>query len=338
MSSPEVRLLLVDDDPSTIQVLTRILTGLAEVQFATNGADALRLARLAAPDLMLLDAEMPGMSGFEVCRAFKADPALADVPVIFVTKHSEAAFEVSGFALGAADFIVKPFTAPLVLARVRAHLRVKHMADELRRIATIDVLTDVANRRRFDELLDCEWRRSRRSGEPLSLLMIDVDHFKLFNDHFGHPAGDACLHRVAQALVSACVRPADRVARYGGEEFTILLPQTPREGAQHLARRVLDGVAALGINHPSSPSGATVSVSVGVACFDEHSATWKPGSTHPRSADDSAVLSSAADLVRAADQALYGAKHAGRACAWLLDVADVDTPRQARAVAPTCPA
>jgi diguanylate cyclase (GGDEF)-like protein len=326
------RILLVDDDPGTIQVLSRILTGLAEVRFATGGVDALRLARQQPPDVMLLDAEMRGMSGFQTCAAFKADPALADVAVIFVTRHNEPAFEVSGFELGAADFIAKPFTAQLVRARVKAQLRVKHMADELRRIATVDVLTGVANRRRFDAVLEQEWRRARRCGDPLSLLMIDVDHFKLFNDHHGHPAGDACLRTVAQAFVVASARPADMVARYGGEEFTILLPQTPRDGAEHVARCVLQAVFALDIAHVHSTLGPRVSVSVGVGCYDEASASWQSASTDSRFADDVGIRSTPMDLVRAADKAMYRAKHAGRARAWLLDVADVETPRLARAV------
>jgi len=328
------RILLVDDDPGTIQLLGRILSGLGELQFATSGADALRLAQASAPDLVLLDAEMPGLSGFQVCKALKSDPALAEVAVIFVTRHNEPAFEVSGFELGAADFITKPFTAQLVLARVKAQLRVKHMADELRRIATVDVLTGVANRRRFDELLDREWRRARRSGDPLSLLMIDVDHFKLFNDHYGHPAGDACLRAVAQALAGASTRPADLAARYGGEEFCILLPQTPRAGAEHVARSVLDAVEALGIAHAASPRGQQVTVSVGASCYDEDSASWKPASTESRYADDIGVRSAPMDLVRAADKALYGAKRAGRARAWLLDIADVETTRMARELGP----
>jgi len=326
------RILLVDDDPAIIQALSRILAGLADLQFATNGEDALRLASQAAPDLMLLDAEMPGMSGFQVCEAFKADPALADVAVIFVTKNNEPAFEVSGFELGAADFIAKPFMPQLVLARVRAQLRVKHMADELRRIGTVDVLTGIANRRRFDDVLQREWRRARRCGYPLSLLMIDVDHFKLFNDHQGHPAGDACLRSVAQALATASVRPADLVARYGGEEFTILLPQTPRDGAEHVAACVLQAVQALDIAHAASPSGPRVSVSVGACSHDADSATWQALSTESRFAFDSSVRSTSMDLVRAADEAMYCAKHAGRARAWFLDVADVDAPRMARAV------
>jgi PleD family two-component response regulator len=169
-------ILLVDDDPGSIQLMARILGDLATLRFATSGADGLRLAHEAAPDLILLDTEMPGMSGFETCRALKAEPTLTNTPVIFVTSHSEAAFQVSGFELGAADFIAKPVSAPLLLARVKTQLAVKQMSDELRRIATVDPLTGVANRRRFDEALEREWRSGQRTNEPLALLMIDVDH------------------------------------------------------------------------------------------------------------------------------------------------------------------
>ena len=321
-------ILLVDDDPTTIQLLGRMLADVGKLRFATSGEDALRLAHDSAPDLVLLDAEMPGMSGFQVLEALKADPVLADVPVIFVTSHSEPAFEVSGFALGAADFIAKPVSAPLVVARVMTQLRIKGITDELRRIATVDVLTGVANRRRFDDALESEWRRARRSGDPLALLMIDVDHFKSFNDCLGHPAGDMCLHAVAQALVGASLRPADLVARYGGEEFVMLLPQTPRDGAEHVAHGVLDAVDALAIPRDTSPAAGHVSVSVGVACYDDTSECWTAPSVDSRFAGLGAHC--ALDLVRTADKAMYCAKRAGRARAKLLDLCDLDAPQLAR--------
>src|ERR1700735_1562043 len=146
--------LLVDDDPGTIQLMGHILAGVGQLRFATNGNDALRLARESAPDLILLDAEMPGMSGFELLKMLKAESSLAEVPVIFITSHNQAGFEVSALDMGAADFIAKPLRPSRVMARVRAQLRVKHMADELRRTATTDALTGVANRRQFDELLE----------------------------------------------------------------------------------------------------------------------------------------------------------------------------------------
>ena len=322
-------ILLVDDDPSTIHLLGRMLADVGDLRFATSGKDALRLAHASPPDLVLLDAEMPGMSGFQILEELKADPALANVPVIFVTSHSEPAFELAGFELGAADFIAKPVSAPLVVARVKTQLRIKRVADELRRIATIDVLTGVANRRGFDEALAHEWRRARRAGDPLALLMIDVDHFKSFNDRYGHPAGDVCLRAVAQALLGASLRPADLVARYGGEEFVVLLPQTPRDGAEHVAHSVLDAINALAIEHDASSAARHVTVSAGIACFDEASECWVAPSTDSRSADLGACCSPI-DLVRAADKALYCAKRAGRAQAMLLDICDVDAPQMAR--------
>jgi diguanylate cyclase (GGDEF)-like protein len=326
-------ILLVDDDPSTIQLLSRMLSDVGNLRFATSGEDALRLAHESAPDLVLLDAEMPGMSGFQVCEALKADPSLVDVPVIFVTSHSEPAFEVSGFDLGAADFIAKPVSAPLVVARVKTQLRIKHMADDLRRIASIDALTGIANRRRFDEALEREWARARRAGDPTALLMIDVDHFKLYNDRYGHPAGDDCLRCVANALTLSSARPTDLVARYGGEEFVMLLPNTPRAGAEHIAHAVLDAVEALAIQHDASSTASHVTVSVGLACHDDASPCWVPLPANSRFADIRTRCSHS-DLVQAADKALYCAKRAGRAQAMLLDVCDADAPQKATAIAP----
>jgi diguanylate cyclase (GGDEF)-like protein len=305
-SAPDIAdlqdILLVDDDPGAIQTLRGILGSLARLRFATNGKDALRLAQECIPDLVLLDAEMPGMTGFQLLAALKSEAALSDIPVVFITGHAEPAFEVSALELGAADFIAKPFRAASVLARVRTHLRMKRMADELRRAATIDPLTGVANRRLFDSTLTHEWLRARRTADPLSLLLIDVDHFKQYNDRYGHLPGDDCLRRVAHALAQTCQRPADLVARYGGEEFMVLLPLTPRAGADHVARRLHDAIRSLGSEHADGVGGA-VTVSVGIACHDGASPCATAAHENCR----------ASDLVLAADSALYDAKHAGRA-------------------------
>ncbi|MDH3209437.1 MAG: diguanylate cyclase, partial [Burkholderiaceae bacterium] len=228
----EADILIVDDDPGTIQVLARILTGLGKLRFATDGKTALRMARKQRPDLMLLDAEMPGMNGYLVCEIMKGDPELVDVAVMFITSYAGLKFEVAGLEMGAADFISKPVSEPLLVARVKTQLRVKRLTDQLRDVAHIDALTEISNRRRFDELLNLEWLRGLREGHPVALLLADVDHFKLFNDAYGHPAGDVCLRMVAQALSSACRRPADLVARIGGEEFAVLMPNTPLDGAE----------------------------------------------------------------------------------------------------------
>jgi len=178
----------------------------------------------------------------------------------------------------------------------------KRMADELRRAATTDALTGVANRRSFDELLAHEWPRARRTGHALSLLLIDVDHFKLYNDRYGHQKGDECLRQVAHALRTACQRPADLVARYGGEEFMMLLPETPRSGAERVGGRVLEAVKALDLVHEGAVPTRCVSVSVGIAFHDD--ASRCRGTSHGHC--------TASNLVLAADWALYAAKRAGR--------------------------
>lgn len=322
------KILLVDDDLGSIRMLSRMLDGTGTLQFATTGEDALRLIREAPPALILLDAEMPGMSGFQVCERLKGDAALADIPVIFVTSHSETAFEVSGFDIGAVDFIAKPVSQPLLVARVKTQLRIKQLSDELRRLSTIDGLTQVGNRRAFDQRLLDEWQRARRTGEPLSLLIVDVDHFKRYNDQHGHPAGDACLQAVAASLVQACSRPADFVARYGGEEFALLLPGTPCAGAVRVATRILDAVEARNIPHADSPTSHHVTVCIGLTSVEG------PVGGAPAEPPVTGEFHLTGRLLQAADKALYAAKEAGRAQAWQLDFADWASPERAREIVP----
>jgi diguanylate cyclase (GGDEF)-like protein len=319
-------ILLVDDDPGAMQLLGSILSGEGRVRFATNGTDALRIARKTHPDIILLDAEMPGMSGFKVLEVLKAEPGLAEVPVIFITGHSEAGFEVSALEMGAVDYIGKPFKSSIVLARVKTHLSLKRMADGLRRDSLTDTLTGIPNRRHFDQSLAREWLTARRASEPVSLLMIDVDHFKSYNDRYGHPKGDACLRRLAQVLLTVARRPSDLVARCGGEEFVILLPRTARQGAEHVAQRALDAVEASAILHRDSPTANQhLTVSIGIACHDEQSPFWQNSAADMRLADGGALGRDGIDLVLAADRALYGAKRAGRARAVLREIADPDS-------------
>ena len=318
-------ILVVDDDPGIIQLIGRILCSVGSLRFATNGADALRLAEESVPDLVLLDAEMPGMSGYRVLDALKARPEMVDVPVIFVTAHCEPEFEISAFESGAADFIAKPISAALVLARVGTQLRVKRMTDQLRLAAATDGLTGVANRRKFDATLEHEWQRTLRGADPMSLLLIDVDHFKMYNDRYGHPKGDSCLRQVAQALVDAARRTGDLVARCGGEEFALLLPQTSRLGAQNVARRVLSAVKALDIGHAASTTARYLTVSIGIACYDDESEVWVKNPADVRYIGDERRLPcTAADLVMTADKALYSAKRAGRAQSVLQEMSHPD--------------
>lgn len=308
-------ILIVDDDHNAVLVLGRMLGDLGQLRFATSGEQALQLIEHSPPDLIFLDVEMPGMDGLEVCRRLKARPELTDVPIIFVTSHDDEQQELLGLDAGAVDFISKPPRGALVNARARVHLRLKELSDALRHAATTDGLTGVANRRQFDQALALEWARMLRSERPTSLLMIDVDHFKAYNDRYGHPQGDQCLRQIAGALQSVSRRVTDLVARYGGEEFAVLLPETDQRGAEHLARLVIQSVAALALPHEGSSVSRHVTISVGLSTCALSSGAFGA----PR-ASLSARMGSG-ELVRCADLALYAAKRGGRNGAFALAVA-----------------
>ncbi|MEP7282400.1 MAG: diguanylate cyclase [Rubrivivax sp.] len=288
------KLLVVDDQAANVQALYQAFADDHQVFMATSGEQALEVCRAKQPDLVLLDIVMPGMDGHEVCAALKADPATCDTPVIFVTAHHDDAAEAKGLDLGAVDFISKPINPRIVRARVRTHLMLKGQSDLLRQWAYLDGLTQVGNRRSFDERLSAEWGRACRQKSPLSVVMLDVDFFKRYNDHHGHQAGDDCLFRVASALRDGLRRPTDLLARYGGEEFVALLPDTDAHGALAVATELGRRVRALAIPHAASEVGPVVTVSGGVA-------TWEAAS-----GDDAAAL------LRAADAQLYAAKLQGR--------------------------
>ncbi|PVZ20685.1 MULTISPECIES: diguanylate cyclase domain-containing protein [unclassified Pseudomonas] len=305
-------LLIVDDDVSCIRTLSKALAGLGQIIFATNGQAAVSLALQRQPDVILLDAEMPTMSGFEVCQALKADPLLRETPIIFITSHTESTTEEAGLALGAVDFIGKPIRPSIVAARVKTHLRLKLAIDQLNLQAQTDSLTGLRNRRALDERIEHEWQSVLRHQRPFSLLLLDIDFFKRYNDHYGHLAGDECLTAVAKALDTCIERTTDLVARYGGEEFAVILPETAADGARLLAKKIVDSIRSLNLPHAASDLG-WVTVSVGAASFDSHSAGWdllgKP-SRHP------GFKLSVSDLLGVADKALYAAKHAGRNCSY----------------------
>ena len=288
------RLLIVDDQPVNIQAVYRVFADDHQVLMATSGEQALALCTQQQPDLVLLDVVMPGMDGYEVCRRLKVDPATREIPVIFITAHNDEAAETAGLDLGAVDFIAKPINPKVVRARVRTHLTLKAQSDLLRQWVYVDGLTGVYNRRHFDERLATEWSRAMRSGTPLGLVMLDVDYFKRYNDHYGHQAGDDCLRQVAACLQAGVRRPGDLVARYGGEEFVCLLPETDLPGAMQVAETLRQGVLVAQIAHAESAAAPVVSVSLGVC-----SGVPQAGA-------------SAAALLREADAQLYRAKTDGR--------------------------
>ncbi|RZL37769.1 MAG: diguanylate cyclase [Rubrivivax sp.] len=281
------RLLVVDDQAVNIQALHRVFSADCQVLMATDGGRALQLCRNRQPDLVLLDVQMPGMDGHELCAELKSDPLLRAIAVIFVTSHNHPDEETRALDAGAADFITKPFNPTVVRARVRTQLTLKAQADLLRELAFIDGLTGVHNRRHFDERLLAESRRSQRSRAPLAVVLADVDHFKRYNDALGHLAGDDCLRRVAAALRGCLRRPTDLLARYGGEEFVCLLPDTDLAGAIAVAQCMEDTVRQLALPHPGVDG--CVTISLGVTAGNQGQG-----------------------LVEAADRAMYLAKAAGR--------------------------
>jgi len=301
------RLLVVDDQPINIQVMYQAFAGDFQVFMATNGEQALAICKNNPPDLVLLDVVMPGMDGFEVCTRLKADAATSHIPVIFVTAHNDASEETHGLSVGAVDFIAKPVNPAVVRARVKTHLTLKLQSDVLRKLVFLDGLSGVFNRRYFDQQISIEWARSVRSNSPLSLILLDVDYFKLYNDHYGHQAGDDTLRLIAVTLKSALRRPADLVARYGGEEFACVLPDTSFEDAMNLASELERKVRERATPHATSPVADVVTISIGVA-------------TREGNTGGDAPL-----LIGLADNQLYRAKHTGRGRV----CGDILTPKQA---------
>ncbi|UTF61770.1 diguanylate cyclase domain-containing protein [Gilvimarinus sp. DA14] len=292
---PQPLVLLVDDTPANLDVLVEHLSKEnIDLMVATSGQEGLELAHQHLPDLILLDVMMPGMDGYTMCEKLMAEPDLADIPVVFLTSRDNELDVEHGLSLGAVDYIVKPFSLPILKARVRNHLALKRRGDLLTQLACTDGLTRVANRRHFDQTLTQEWARAQRSNSELALVMIDIDEFKPYNDRLGHTAGDACLRQIAQALKAALHRPGDLLARYGGEEFVALLPDTDLPSAALIAEQMRLAVQQLQLPHPTALAPAQVSVSMGVA------------STYP------CDLQQAQDLLELADEHLYQAKRMGR--------------------------
>ncbi|MEI6428072.1 MAG: PleD family two-component system response regulator [Pseudanabaena sp. ELA607] len=316
-------ILVVDDTPPNLHLLLTMLTRKGyEARGVVDGQTALIGVQVEMPDLILLDINMPNMNGFEVCEKLKADERTKDIPVIFISARDEVLDKVQAFSIGGCDYITKPFRIAEVLARVENQLllcrlqkqlqqqnrllkvEIEHRIAveralqqtnaELQRLANLDGLTQLANRRRFDEYLHQEWQRLAREQRPLSIIMSDIDFFKNYNDYYGHFAGDDCLRRVGAVLQRSVRRPADLVARYGGEEFVVVLSGTDAEGAFHVAEAIRNGVLEEKIPHEESKVNQYVTLSMGVS------------SLIPK------VDAAPSVLITAADYALYRAKELGR--------------------------
>ena len=288
------KVLIVDDSISNIQVLNEILADEHEVYFATSGKQAIEMALEEQPDLIVLDVVMPQMDGYTVCEKLKSMQETKDIGIIFVTSLNEVQDETRGLELGAIDYIVKPFSSHIVKARMHNHMELIQHRKMLSSLSMTDGLTGIANRRQFDQVIHRELHRAIRHKESLTLLLIDIDNFKKYNDHYGHVNGDECLKEIALTIDSCRVRMTDFAARYGGEEFAVVLPDTDREGAEFMANKMLMAIRNQAIAHVNNGDFGIVTASFGIYCGvpDHH-------------------LSIGA-MIKEADEGLYKAKSLGR--------------------------
>lgn len=309
-SSKELKVLVVEDSKATIEIFLDYLAqmGVHNPMIAESGQEAIELYQRNRPDIVLLDAMLPDMDGFEVAKKIRAHEREGDwTAIIFLTGKTEDSHLARGIAVGGDDYLAKPISQVVLNAKIMAMQRLIEMQrslvavthklgesnKELQHLSMTDGLTGIANRRFFDELLSREWRRCGRMQRPISLIMIDVDLFKLYNDTHSHQAGDQCLKEVATQVALAATRAGDLAARYGGEEFALILGETGAEGAQWVANLIRQRVSDLKIPHDSSPFKA-VTVSCGVTGV-------VPG-----------AKLSLQNLLKSADHALYSAKEQGR--------------------------
>ena len=295
-----MKILIVDDDPAALAISrAHLRKELLEVVCAEGGQAGVDEARRHRPDLILLDVDMPGMSGFEVLETLKNDPDLRMIPVIFLTGLGAAESLECGLDMGASDYVRKPFEGVELRARVRCALRMKHLQDMLAKQVNVDELTEILNRRGFLERLEQEWARVQRYGGVFAIVIGDVDHFKRINDSYGHPTGDRLLRQVAHVLASTC-RQSDILGRYGGDEFVALFPNHTAGTAVGGAERFRRSIEAIRLSVPTGVEPVTASF--GVA--------------------DSRGHRSAENIIQEADKALYAAKQANRNCVETLPPTD----------------
>lgn len=266
-------ILIVDDEKSNIDVLSGILRPHYKVYIAKSGTEAVKRAKANKPDLILLDIIMPEMDGFEVLSIMKEDDVTRDIPIIFITGLNSVNDEERGFFLGAVDYITKPFNHSIVKARVKNHLQIVKQMRTIERLGLIDALTEIPNRRSFNSKLKSSWETAIKTNSPISLIAIDVDDFKKYNDKYGHPQGDALLFNISQVMKKSLFRGTDFIARIGGEEFSVLLPNTDLQGAVETAKRIHCNVYKTKIcnSRDNTISSCTVSIGVSSICPNQDS-------------------------------------------------------------------
>ena len=289
----EFTILITDDEKFNLDILGSILSPQYNILISRNGSRAIELASQNSPDLILLDVMMPDMTGFEVITKLKESNDTVNIPVIFITGLTDPADEEKGFFLGAVDYITKPFNKAIVKARVNTHIKIVDQMRTIERIGLMDPLTRISNRRGFENRVTAEWGRAVREQTPISLMLMDIDKFKVYNDTYGHQQGDTALKTFAEVASTTISRANDFVARWGGEEFVILLSNTDSAGALEVAEHVRKNIEATEI--PTENGVITkVTVSIGVH-------------TVIPNAD-----SSCTEFIKKADLALYDAKEQGR--------------------------
>lgn len=309
--------LLVDDQAIIAEGIRRMLENESDIIFhyCDDPTRAIQMATDIEATIILQDLVMPDIDGMTLVRFYRANLETRNIPIIVLSSKDEPQIKSDAFNNGANDYLVKLPDKIELLARIRAHSRsyltqlerdaafhalremqkqLEETNNELQRLSALDGLTGLSNRRHFDEELGKEWRRAQRGDLPLSLILIDIDYFKLYNDTYGHLAGDECLQAVAKALQASIVRPADVIARYGGEEFVVILPATKAEGAVVVAENLRQNIASLAIPHSASSTAEYISISLGIAQADF------------------STMQNLEALIEATDKALYEAKNSGR--------------------------
>jgi len=293
MSTEKRTILIIDDTPMQIRVLSQMLSPTYDVKIAKDGEKGLELAHKHNIDLILLDIVMTGMSGFEVLEELKKSSITRHIPVIFITSMDSAENEAKGLALGAVDYITKPFMDDIVKLRVGLHMQLISQMQTIERLGLFDSLTGVRNRHSFNTLMQAEWNTSIQNKTCISLLMLDIDRFKIFNDRYGHLSGDSCLKTAADVFKATVEARGASVFRWGGEEFAILLPSTTLEDATAIAEQVRHAMESTPVSCGEADT-TNITVSIGVGTIFPQS-----GDRIEKFCDDT-------------DKALYKAKQNGR--------------------------
>jgi two-component system chemotaxis family response regulator WspR len=315
----KITVLLIDDQQMIAEAVRRSLSSEEDIEFhyCQDPTKAIKLAAEINTTVILQDLVMPDIDGLMMVRYFRVNKSTAKIPIIVLSTKEDASIKSEAFKLGANDYLVKLPNKVELIARIRYHsqafisqlerdeafraleesrAKLAEANRTLQKLSALDGLTGIANRRSFDETLKKEWNRAMRGEKTIGLIMLDIDFFKLYNDHYGHQGGDECLKKVATGLDSTIHRETDFLARYGGEEFSAILPDTDLEGAVIVAEEMRHAIEALRVEHAKSKISDIVSISIGV------SAVVPQKGTEPEI------------LVAAADQALYKAKEDGRDC------------------------